>query len=184
MLGQDSEDEIWSRFVFELMIWTQPSGPLCLWHCFATAVLTLRLLCQNDFFEDRKKKNETIIETPKITICPSLESKLFWWDFGRPNCRQIMKSQLNALVPPFGPIVNVNGAKDFNDFETKNCKIKVDATPTQKPHHFDNLYVEFNPPVFQHHSHVRPSEQLVFILTKMIVVTVFYNAKWSVLVNS
>ena len=82
-----------------------------------------------------------------------------------------------CLVPPFGPIVNVNGAKDFNDFETKNCKIKVDATPTQKPHHFDNLYVEFNPPVFQHHSHVRPSEQLVFILTKMIVVTVFYNAK-------
>ena len=29
MLGQDSEDEIWSRFVFELVIWTQPSGPFC-----------------------------------------------------------------------------------------------------------------------------------------------------------
>ena len=24
----------WSRFVFELEIWTQPSGPLCLWQCF------------------------------------------------------------------------------------------------------------------------------------------------------
>ena len=34
MLGRDSEDEIWSRFVFELVIWTQPSGPLCLWQCF------------------------------------------------------------------------------------------------------------------------------------------------------
>ena len=33
MLGQDSEDEIWLRFVFELVIWTQPSGPLCLWQC-------------------------------------------------------------------------------------------------------------------------------------------------------
>ena len=42
MLSQDSEDEMWSRFVFELVIWrqedtlarwTQPSGPLCLWQC-------------------------------------------------------------------------------------------------------------------------------------------------------
>ena len=34
MLDRDSEDEIWSRFVFKLVIWTQPSGPLCLWQCF------------------------------------------------------------------------------------------------------------------------------------------------------
>ena len=40
MLSRDSEDEIWSRFVFELWPqevtlarWTQPSGPLCLWQC-------------------------------------------------------------------------------------------------------------------------------------------------------
>ena len=42
MLGRDSEDEMWSRFVLELVIWpqevilvrwTQPSGPLCLWQC-------------------------------------------------------------------------------------------------------------------------------------------------------
>ena len=32
--GRDSEDEIWSRFVFEIVILTQPSGPLCLWQCF------------------------------------------------------------------------------------------------------------------------------------------------------
>ena len=31
MLGQNSE--IRSRFVYELVIWTQPSGPLCLWQC-------------------------------------------------------------------------------------------------------------------------------------------------------
>ena len=43
MLSRDSEDEMWSRFMFELLIrlqevtlarWTQPSGPLCLWQCF------------------------------------------------------------------------------------------------------------------------------------------------------
>ena len=43
MLSRDSEAEMWSRFVFELVIWpqeitfarwTQPSGPLCLWQCF------------------------------------------------------------------------------------------------------------------------------------------------------
>ena len=43
MLGRYSEDQIWSRFVFELVIWpkqvtlvswTQPSGPLCLLQCF------------------------------------------------------------------------------------------------------------------------------------------------------
>ena len=43
MLSRDSEDKMWSRFVFELVIWlqeftlarwTQPSGPLCLWQCF------------------------------------------------------------------------------------------------------------------------------------------------------
>ena len=42
MLSRDFEDEIWSRYVFELVIWpqevtlvrrTQPSGPLCLWQC-------------------------------------------------------------------------------------------------------------------------------------------------------
>ena len=43
MLSRDSEDKMWSRFVFELVIWlqevtsaiwTQPSGPLCLWQWF------------------------------------------------------------------------------------------------------------------------------------------------------
>ena len=35
MLGWDSEDEICSRFVFEIVIWSQPSGPLCLWQCLS-----------------------------------------------------------------------------------------------------------------------------------------------------
>ena len=43
MLSRDSEDEMWSRLMFELLIWpqeitlarwTQASGPLCLWQCF------------------------------------------------------------------------------------------------------------------------------------------------------
>ena len=43
MLSRDSDDENWSRFVFELVIWpqevtlirwTQSSGQLCLWQCF------------------------------------------------------------------------------------------------------------------------------------------------------
>ena len=42
MLSRDSEDEMWSRFVFELVIWpqevtlarwTRPSGPLCFRQC-------------------------------------------------------------------------------------------------------------------------------------------------------
>ena len=42
MLGRYSEDEIWSRFLFELVrwpkqvtfaSWTQPSNLLCLWQC-------------------------------------------------------------------------------------------------------------------------------------------------------
>ena len=42
MLSRDSEDEMWSRFMFELLKWlqnatlarwTQSSGPLCLWQC-------------------------------------------------------------------------------------------------------------------------------------------------------
>ena len=46
MLGRYSEDEIWSRFLFQLVIWpkqvtlvswTQPSGPLCLWQCLLEA---------------------------------------------------------------------------------------------------------------------------------------------------
>ena len=49
MLSRDSEDEMWSRFVFELVIWpqevalarwTQPSGPLCLWQCFVHTLST------------------------------------------------------------------------------------------------------------------------------------------------
>ena len=43
LVCRDSEDEMWSRFVFDLVKWpqevtlarwTQPSGPLCLWQCF------------------------------------------------------------------------------------------------------------------------------------------------------
>ena len=43
MFSRDSEDEMWLRFMFELLIWfqeatlarwTQFSGPLCLWQCF------------------------------------------------------------------------------------------------------------------------------------------------------
>ena len=42
MLSRDSKDEMWSRFMFELLIWlqevtlarwTQPSGPFSLWQC-------------------------------------------------------------------------------------------------------------------------------------------------------
>ena len=50
MLSRDSEDEMWSRFMFELLIWpqevtlarwTQPSGPLCLWQCLSYFLLFL-----------------------------------------------------------------------------------------------------------------------------------------------
>ena len=69
MLSWDSEDEMWSRFVFELVIWlqevtlarwTQPSDPLCLWQCFfhvtvspyhfrqATLMANLSCVCPTD----------------------------------------------------------------------------------------------------------------------------------------
>ena len=51
MLGWDSENEIWSRFVFKLVIWTQPSGPLCLWQCF---YLWSGPLSRNDWLHFRK----------------------------------------------------------------------------------------------------------------------------------
>ena len=50
MLSQDSEDEMWSRFMFELLTWlqevtlarwTQPLGPLCLWQCFFLSYYSL-----------------------------------------------------------------------------------------------------------------------------------------------
>ena len=55
MLSQDSEDEMWSRFMFELLIWlqeatlarwTQSSGPLCLWQCFKYNAFCKWLLTQ------------------------------------------------------------------------------------------------------------------------------------------
>ena len=42
----DSEDVICSRSVWELVIWTQPSGPLCLWQCFSV------FLCDVTFISD------------------------------------------------------------------------------------------------------------------------------------
>ena len=63
MLGRYSEDEIWSRFMFELVIWlqevtfarwTQPSGPLCLWQCF---FLKFRLLGIYDNMHDKSIEN-------------------------------------------------------------------------------------------------------------------------------
>ena len=51
VLGQYSEDEIWSNFVFELVIWlkkvtfvsrTQPSGPFRLWQCFSFLTVLLQ----------------------------------------------------------------------------------------------------------------------------------------------
>ena len=51
MLGRDSKERIWSRFLFELVIWpqvvtlirwTQPSGPLCLWQCFDKQIKALK----------------------------------------------------------------------------------------------------------------------------------------------
>ena len=45
MPGRDSEDEIWSRFVFELVKWTQSSGPLCLWQCLNDRSNNFRSSC-------------------------------------------------------------------------------------------------------------------------------------------
>ena len=57
MLGRDSEDATWSRFLFELLIWTQPSGPLCLWQCSMR-----KLLIEED--------NNEFPETVTYQTCP------------------------------------------------------------------------------------------------------------------
>ena len=52
MLNWDSEIVIWSRFGncelwtvnCKLVIWTQPSGPLCLWQCFAVDISYIHYL--------------------------------------------------------------------------------------------------------------------------------------------
>ena len=43
MLNRDSEIEIWWTFVQELVIWTQSSGPLCLWQCYFWALTDVTL---------------------------------------------------------------------------------------------------------------------------------------------
>ena len=50
MLGRDSENESLSRFVQEIVIWTQPSGPLCLWQCFHYIIELLNLKFTFDNF--------------------------------------------------------------------------------------------------------------------------------------
>ena len=76
MLSQDSEDEMWSRFMFELLIWlqevtlarwTQPSGPLCLWQCL---LLLMKLISLNLFVGiaiSRKGEYNCALD------------KIFWW---------------------------------------------------------------------------------------------------------
>ena len=66
MLSRDSEDAIWSRFVFELVIWpkevtlvrwTQPSGPLCLWQCFLQYTFFFWSWGESEWRESRQTPN-------------------------------------------------------------------------------------------------------------------------------
>ena len=56
MLSRDSEDKMWSRLMFELLIWlqettlarwTQSSGPLCLWQCLCHLAPPKDYFCEN-----------------------------------------------------------------------------------------------------------------------------------------
>ena len=60
MLSRDSEDEMWPRFVFELVIWlqeitfarwNQSSGPLCLWQCFGLTCYIFPFTFLDNFLE-------------------------------------------------------------------------------------------------------------------------------------
>ena len=73
MLGRDSEDEIWSRFVFELMIWTQPSGPLCLWQCFHLKLPDKMFIIS---WLSGSKSRFHLLVSKDINICPKLQKKL------------------------------------------------------------------------------------------------------------
>jgi hypothetical protein len=49
MIGLGSDEKKAVTFVKTL---NPRAGPLCLWQCFATAALNLRLFCQKTIFED------------------------------------------------------------------------------------------------------------------------------------
>ena len=72
---------MWSRFVFELVIWlqevtlarwTQPSGPLCLWQCFPQRFAPLlHFSTWND-----KKSMENLLE---LWIRTMTSQKIYFW---------------------------------------------------------------------------------------------------------
>ena len=86
MLSRDSEDEMRSIFVFEIVIWpqevtlarlTQPSGPFCLWQCLdnehaiqAVNLANLDILYVQKIITTKKKNMSRFLVTCKI---------LSWW---------------------------------------------------------------------------------------------------------
>ena len=115
MQGRDSED-VWSRFVFELVIWpkevnlvsrTQPSGPLCLWQCF---ILVLVLKLGNNSLKQFLFRPYLLrmVATPKAHSCQNhLES--IWW-FSTPPLIQTLLLQ-NALALQMKMLRPWKGAK-------------------------------------------------------------------------
>ena len=96
MLGRKSEDEIWSRFVFELfkwhlqvilVSWTQPSGPLCLWQCFLWAQQQ-RFHLQVDLSASDKRVENVIANKNSIIIYTYTTFLQKWWKPFR-FCKQV-----------------------------------------------------------------------------------------------
>ena len=68
MLNRDSEIVICSRFVnCDLVIWTQPLGPLCLWQCFCFISVFLNL------FERTPTVNQDWVVSGSLSLRQSLQ---------------------------------------------------------------------------------------------------------------
>ena len=81
MFGWDFEDDVWSRFVFELVIRTQPSGPLCLWQCFVYASVETSFSYVPIVFMQGREEGYTFLRCPEFCgLERYLHNKsLSWW---------------------------------------------------------------------------------------------------------
>ena len=108
MLSRYSEDEMWSWFAIELVLWpqevtfarwTQPSGPLCLWQCLFT-----RWSIINNRY--KKSGGQAWIFGRKHCFLPIIGSQLIWqlkytWCWWNARVLKILKDFFSTKLLKF-----------------------------------------------------------------------------------
>ena len=128
MLSRDSEDEIWSRFAFELVIWTQPSGPLCLWQCFNITPLLLlpsamwyKASSYSTLFmpPPARPNIELCLLTASFIQCHTKETcPLFKTDVNQHWMRCRTRNTLPPWITPTKPFYQLQQKPEHNDNDT------------------------------------------------------------------